>query len=348
MLAMKRILVLFCSLAILCSCAEKVCTISGTLGYPADTVRLKTLYQELDKCAVKDGQFALQCPIDPTCRVFLFLNQDEYSAMELIPDAEEIQLTMTENETAISGSPLSQGLMDIRYWLIDSNKKYDKRFAEFMKAGNESGMEAVQAEKDKESADHFRELFLAHRNDELGRQAFDWLSGYLEDEEFLSLYKQAGQCIQDDALIGGYYERLTLPPDTEVITLQEKGTITREKGKFEDFVGHGSYTLVFFWATWFDPSKEELSQVVSVWKKYRDKGLVVLGVPVGQKQSVTIETMKEWGMHFPQLLDPSNSVARRYEDMVVSRSMLFDPEGNIVALDLAGSGIEEAVKEVIK
>ena len=66
---MKRILFALMALAVLCACNENnddMCTISGTLTDPVDSVRLVDMSGAvLDVANVNDGTFTLKCAIDP-------------------------------------------------------------------------------------------------------------------------------------------------------------------------------------------------------------------------------------------------------------------------------------------
>jgi hypothetical protein len=49
----------------------------------------------------------------------------------------------------------------------------------------------------------------------------------------------------------------------------------------------GTVYLVEFWATWWGPSREALAQVNRVHRKYKDKGLVVIGQDVKERAGAT-------------------------------------------------------------
>ena len=104
---MKRILFALMALAVLCACNENndnVCTISGTLTDPVDSVRLVDMSGTLlDVAAVSNGNFVLKCEIDPESGVSILRGplpsgevcyEEEsmgYDPIPLIPDARKIK-----------------------------------------------------------------------------------------------------------------------------------------------------------------------------------------------------------------------------------------------------------------
>ena len=124
---MKRILLSLMTLAVLCACNDNVCTISGTLTDPVDTVRLVNMSGDvLDVAAVKDGTFTLKCDIDPEAGVSILrggLPTGEamgYDPIPLIPDAKKIKVTIADGVPAISGSPLSQEIQELQQWAMNT------------------------------------------------------------------------------------------------------------------------------------------------------------------------------------------------------------------------------------
>lgn len=345
---MKKILFALVGLMLLCACDDQVCKISGTLTDSVDTVRLVDMNgAELDVAPVKDGAFALQCDINPNTGVSIMRGED-YDPIALIPDSKKIKVTVTDDATVVTGSPLSQELQDLQQWAMTTYLGYSDRLMALMDADDVEGMKAVETEMKEEMASHCREVYTAHQSDPLGLQAMGLLMNFIDKDEFIELYEKADKSIQDDAAIGGYYEYLKSTPEETVVTLLDNGEIVQEHGTFEDFVGAGKYTLVDFWASWCGPCKIETPNMVAVYEKYRDKGLTVIGIPVNDKLDAMTQALKDLGIHYPQVLDPSQALAEKFNVAGIPYIILFDPQGNIVASDLREAQIEAAVKKAMK
>lgn len=345
---MKKIFLTLMTLAVLCACNDNVCKINGTLTDPVDTVRLVNMDGALlDVAAVNNGAFALKCDINPNTGVSI-LRGEEYDPIALIPDSKKITVSMADGLPVITGSPLSQDLQALSQWAMTTFFEHTEKAMALLEAGDTLGTQAVQEEMHQVMATHCREVYMQHQSDPVGLQAMLLLMNFIDKDEFLELYEKANQEIKDNAEIGGYYEYLKSTPEDTVITLLDNGEIIQEPGTFEDFVGAGKYTLVDFWASWCGPCRKETPNVVAVYEKYRDKGLVVIGIPVNDKQDAMIQAMQDLNIHYPQLLDPSMALAEKFQVAGIPYIILFDPQGNIVASDLREAQIEAAIKKAMK
>lgn len=361
---MKRILFALMALAVLCACNENndnVCTISGTLTDPVDSVRLVDMSGDvLDVATVNDGAFTLKCAIDPEAGVSiirgamptedLYYSEDavQYDPIPLIPDVKRIKVVITDGQTEITGSPMSQEIQNFQQWALDTYLKDVEKISALEEAGDSIGIMKTSEELANKMATRCREVYQAHKNDIIGAQALGLLIEFADEDEFIALYEQGGKAVKADASLGGYYEHLKSLPEEAVITLLESGEVVKEQGIFEDYVGAGNYTLVDFWASWCGPCKAEAPNVIAVYEKYRDKGLVVVGVPVNDKQEATEKAMRDLGIHYPQVLDPSQALAERFNIVGIPYIILFAPDGSIVAAGLRGAQIEEAVGKVLQ
>jgi len=130
------------------------------------------------------------------------------------------------------------------------------------------------------------------------------------------------------------------------LTVNKSGNVTLTYSRWSEQVGKGSYTLVFFWASWCDECREELPYIKAVQQKYAGKGLKVLGVPYGDEISDTMEAMTELGITFPQLVDVDEDLAGPFGFDSVPYTVLLGPGGKTVAAGLRGDGISEAVSAI--
>ena len=344
---MRRIVFFLAGLVAVCACSPKVCTISGSISDPVDSVCLVGMSGDiLDRCAVTDGTFTLTCEVNPEIGVAI-LRGDRYEPISLIPDTREIFVSMADGKPVISGSPLSEGLQAFQQWAMSTFMEYEMRAMECIEKGQREEADAIVSERKKVITDHCREIYLDHKTDPLGNQAMSLMMEYLDKDEFLSLYEQGGKVIQGDPMIGGYYEHLTTLPHYDVVTLGENGEIAKKTGFFDDYVGAGKYTLVDFWASWCGPCREVTPEVVAAFEQYAGKGLIVIGIPVQDKQDATIAAMKELGIHYPQSLDPSQELAQKYGITAIPHIILFGPDGTILQRDLRGDALTRALEKYL-
>jgi peroxiredoxin len=81
-----------------------------------------------------------------------------------------------------------------------------------------------------------------------------------------------------------------------------------------DYLGK-NVIVMNFWATWCLPCQQELPHVQKLHEKYRDKGLVVLGIAVDGPASVAKVKphSKRLGLTYPILLDKETKVTATYD-----------------------------------
>lgn len=334
-----------CPLVMACSSMPQ-CTIKGTVTSDLDYVWLYDMEgNPIDSCAVTDGAFNFTTDRSTT-QVFTIMNRDESARLPLIPDAKELQVTIGDGAAAVTGSPLSEELQELQKWLLQQfNEANEKAMGLYADGKSEEGA-AVMEEMHKTLADHCKELYLNHLQDPVGIQAMTFLMNAIPDEEFIELYEKGGEIVRNDAQLGGYYESLILS-GTTIIQLQADGTFTEKEGTLDDFIGQGKYILVEFWASWCSPCKKETPFVVKAYNDYKDKGLIVLGIPVRDKIDGTKKAMADLGIYYPQILDPKQVLFNRFDFHSIPHLYLLDPDGRIVKQGMRGEQISEAVKEAL-
>ena len=133
----------------------------------------------------------------------------------------------------------------------------------------------------------------------------------------------------------------------EVLKVQDSGVIETAQETFDSYIGKGQYVLVDFWASWCEPCMRESPNVVNVDNKYRDKGLVVLGVLVNDRLEDSKTAMRRLGMKYDQVIDPENAQVKRFGITGIPHLILFGPDGGSVKRRMRGEQSEETVKEAL-
>jgi hypothetical protein len=227
---MKRILLSIITIAVLCACNDNVCTISGTLTDPVDTVYLVNISGELiDVAAVKDGAFTLKCDIDSETSVSIlrgglpsgdvcYTESGEsmgYDPIPIIPDVKKIKVTIAEGTPTILGSPLSQENIVFQQWAMNTFFESAEKETAMMEAGDTIGAEKAQTEMLKQLADRSREVYQEHKSDAIGVQAMVFLMQIADKDEFIALYEQGGKVIKANAELSDFYVYLKSLPEEE-------------------------------------------------------------------------------------------------------------------------------------
>ena len=132
------------------------------------------------------------------------------------------------------------------------------------------------------------------------------------------------------------------------LTLNKSGKVVLTYTLWDQQVTKGNYTLAFFWASWSDEAREEVPYIQAIYKKYAGK-VKVLGVTYGDEIQDSMDAIPEWGMTFPHFVFVEDAAPDgRFDIDSIPLTILFGPDGCIVARDMKGDEIEEAVEAALK
>jgi cytochrome c biogenesis protein CcmG/thiol:disulfide interchange protein DsbE len=92
---------------------------------------------------------------------------------------------------------------------------------------------------------------------------------------------------------------------------------------------HGQVVVVNFWASWCADCRIEHPDLEAAWQRYRDRGVVVLGVAFQDRPSASEAFVADIGASWPQLSDPGSRTALAYGVYGVPETFVIGPDGRI-------------------
>jgi peroxiredoxin len=134
-----------------------------------------------------------------------------------------------------------------------------------------------------------------------------------------------------------------IKPGTKAIDF----TLTSLDGKkvsLSDFRGKNVY--LNFFATWCPPCKRELPDMEKLYREYKDKGLELVVVDLGEKQSTVKSFMESNNYSFSVLLDTDNKVAQTYNISSIPVSYFINKDG-IITESKVGALEEDEMRKYI-
>jgi len=92
----------------------------------------------------------------------------------------------------------------------------------------------------------------------------------------------------------------------------------------------GKVVLVNFWATWCPPCRKEMPDLETLYKQFKDQGLVILAISDEDEGKVK-PFIAEQKVTYPILLDPGRKVNELFEIEGIPKTFVYDRSGKLVA-----------------
>jgi cytochrome c biogenesis protein CcmG/thiol:disulfide interchange protein DsbE len=93
----------------------------------------------------------------------------------------------------------------------------------------------------------------------------------------------------------------------------------------------GQVLVVNFWASWCNDCAVEHPALAEAWRRYRDQGVVELGVVYRDSASNAERFLRDVGGGWPQAVDPGSRTALAYGVRGGAETFIVSPSGRIAA-----------------
>ncbi|MBS1842557.1 MAG: TlpA family protein disulfide reductase [Acidobacteria bacterium] len=122
--------------------------------------------------------------------------------------------------------------------------------------------------------------------------------------------------------------------------------VTTAGEKFNNASIKGKVVLLEFWTTWCKFCVAEADYVDKLDKAYRDKGLIVLAINVGEPKKLVKKYLEAHPRSCRIVLMEDTNLAAMYEATVYPIYVVIDKDGNI-SDEQRGAGGEEALRTLV-
>ncbi|MBO4905555.1 MAG: TlpA family protein disulfide reductase [Bacteroidaceae bacterium] len=286
---------------------------------------------------------------------------------EIIIDGKDINVTVsapasgeTQNQVTVQNSPLTQQLLDVKAQVREKGSALNsfvsdvrRRFA--TSAPSEEEMASLEAQYDqmnKALKDVVKEGITSNRDSKVSLALLVGYFQLIEDFDFVQ-QTLAGYAFADSPMlqpVNDYIAGVTSKQPGASLIDFELPDAAGVQHKLSEYVGQGSYVLVDFWASWCGPCRAEMPNVVAAYQKYHDKGFDVLSLSFDSNREAWLKAISDLKMtwhHLSDLKGWESLAAQKYDIRAIPSTLLFDPEGKVVAADLRGSELEQKLEELL-
>jgi cytochrome c biogenesis protein CcmG, thiol:disulfide interchange protein DsbE len=128
-----------------------------------------------------------------------------------------------------------------------------------------------------------------------------------------------------------------------------RGGWDRSSVSLEELRGKG--IVLNFWASWCKPCEEEAAALEEAWQRYKDKGIVFIGVDYLDQEPAAKRYLQKFNVSYPNGPDLAGKISKRYTIRGVPETFFIDPQGKLVGCrkigPLSPGELEQRISEIM-
>ncbi|MBQ9645426.1 MAG: AhpC/TSA family protein [Prevotella sp.] len=359
---MKKVLMLTFAAIALVSCQHNSYKILGTAeGYQdGDTLLMSDIdATPTDTIIVNKGKFKLKGKADSVELGIIFAQKNPDDAVLFFKEPGTILLTLTGDPATshVGGTAANDGMQE----LTTQANNYEAQILKLSEAFidtmlNDAKRQAIVNEYtkiQKELTHLFYRAAEKNIDNEFGFFAITNLVPNMEPSKVRSLIEKmperfrcrpqikeleamaaSAEAMEAGQNVGDF---VLLTPDGEEMSIMAE-------------VRKSPITILYFWASWCQPCMKEMPFMVSLYEKYREQGLQIIGISLDEKHESWVKAIKKHDMNWPQVSDLKGwgcTAAEALQVKAIPHIIVLDQNGTILRRGLREHALESFLQQTI-
>lgn len=318
----------------------------------------------LDSVQIVDGTFKYATPVSDTISLVMNI---QGTPVLFTPEAGNFTITYTTD--SITGQPvlkrggapesvfmkiqaLDEELTSIGNAIgaqineVQSNVSEDGTLSEEQQAK----LKELQDSYAKQFVDINRKYFEENTDNVINLISLQNVMRYVSEDEFVSMYKKAGQFVKNNQDLTEYYQLVLAAKKSGVGEHFTDFEMTSEEGevkKLSEFKTQDKYFLVDFFASWCPPCKASMPILSEINKEFSKK-VDIVSISVSDKFDDFKNIVEELNVNWAHFHDANNVGAQTYGISGIPTFILFNPEGEIIARTHDVKEVQNLLREQVK
>lgn len=110
----------------------------------------------------------------------------------------------------------------------------------------------------------------------------------------------------------------------------------------------GKGVLLNFWGTWCPPCRAEMPNIEKAYQQYKNKGLAVVAVNIGESEVPVTSFKNQYKVTFPIAMDRKKEITQLYGIDPIPTTYFIDKNGLVRNIVIGGPMSEQTIADNIK